>query len=212
MRNFPTVEFFPESHIYLVNGTPTLSVTQILDANSIYPKFGKSDEAAKFGIIGHDIIKKKFDNNLGGWHPSFDPWMAGIEKFFLEQNPQAVHTEFIMGSTRKCGTIDFIGTVRDLSKHKNVCILDWKFWSTASKTVLRCAGFQTAGYVDLFTQGKRKTEARGVVHFFENGYQIYWLTDNHDSVIFQSLENVARLKLEMGLFKFKEAIDETFTD
>ena len=209
----PLIEFDPATHTYKVGGQVVLSVTQVLDANGLYPAFGKSEIAARFGTIGHTTIKMMFDGTLVGYSPSFEPWMGGIRKFFDEQKPEPTGYEKILVSKSCCGTVDFIGKIASMPRmgrymSGRYCLLDWKFWSSANKTLLRLAGFQTAGYEDLHIgeNGKQREKAhRGVVHFQENGeYAIYWLKDPADSLYFQSLLNVAKLKIAMEIHNISQ--------
>ena len=196
----PTISFDPSHHIYQVDGEVKLSVTQVLDANGMYPDFGKSEVNARFGTIGHKIVKMMIEGSLAGYDPAFEPWAIGIRKFIEEQRPVPEHME-IMKYTEKgdyIGTVDFIGMIEFF---KSRCLLDWKFWASTSKLTLTLAGYQTAGYSRLFFGAV--PVRRAVVHFFEEGYTIYPLTDCLDSTAFSSLLNVARLKLKNGIYKLE---------
>ena len=202
------VEFEAERHIYRVDGEVKLSVTQVLDANGMYPEFGKNEAAARFGTIGHKIVKMEIEGKLAGYDPAFEPYMVGIRKFFEEQKPNGMFWEKMKYSDKLdfVGTVDFIGNIQAF---KTIAVLDWKFWSAVNKTILTLAGYQTAGYNLLFTG--RAPLRRAVVHFYPEGYTILPLRDPLDSVAFSSLLNVAKLKLKLGTYKLG-GIDEQCTD
>jgi hypothetical protein len=186
----PEIRFIPESHTYLVDGEPKLSVTQVLDANGMYPEFGKNAAAARFGTIGHKIVKMEIDGKLSGYDPAFEPYMEAMR--YSEKD------DFV-------GTVDFVGYAGQETILRKL-ILDWKFWSAPQKILLTLAGYQTAGYSRLFFGAV--PVRRAVVHFYPEGYTILPLRDPLDSVAFQSLLNVAKLKLKMGIYKPKGQTDD----
>ena len=200
------IVFDAENHIYRVDGEVKLSVTQVIEANGMYPEFGKNESAARFGTIGHKIIAMMFSGTLAGYDPAFEPWMVGIRKFFDEQKPNPLYYEKMIYTENNdfVGTIDFIGARNEESNRTE--ILDWKFWASAQKLLLVLAGWQTAGYNLLFAG--RVPLRRAVVHFYPEGYTIHPLRDPLDSVAFQSLLNVAKLKMKMGIFKPKGVSDD----
>jgi hypothetical protein len=203
----PEIRFIPESHTYLVDGEPKLSVTQVLDANGMYPEFGKNAAAARFGTIGHKIVKMEIDGKLSGYDPAFEPYMVGIRKFIEEQKPVYDYMEAMRYSEKDdfVGTVDFVGYAGQETILRKL-ILDWKFWSAPQKILLTLAGYQTAGYSRLFFGAV--PVRRAVVHFYPEGYTILPLRDPLDSVAFQSLLNVAKLKLKMGIYKPKGQTDD----
>ena len=204
----PEIVFDSEHHIYRVDGKVKLSVTQVIEANGMYPEYGKSESAARFGTIGHKIIAMMFSGTLAGYDPAFEPWMIGIRKFLEDHRPEPEYCEEMKYSEKGdfVGTVDFIG--KTMQHHR--ILLDWKFWSAVNKTILILAGYQTAGYSRLFYGAVPLR--RAVVHFFEEGYTIYPLKDPLDSVAFGSLLNVAKLKVKLGTYKLEEGIDECSAD
>ena len=202
----PEITFDDSNHIYRVDGEVKLSVTQVIEANGMYPEFGKSESAARFGTIGHKIIAMMFSGTLAGYDPAFEPWMIGIRKFFEEQHPNGMFWEKMKYSEKHdfIGTLDFAGNIEAFKNR--ACILDWKFWAAAQKLLLTLAGWQTAGYNLLFSGPV--SIPRAVVHFYPEGYTIHPLHDPLDSVAFLSCLNVAKLKMKMGIYKPKGVSDD----
>jgi hypothetical protein len=206
----PDIVFLPDTHTYLVDGEPKLSVTQVLDANGMYPEFGKNEAAARFGTIGHKIVKMEIEGKLAGYDPEFEPYMVGIRKFIDEQEPVPKFMETMKYSEKGdfIGTVDFIGKLGSQHNPFGRVLLDWKFWSAVNKTIHALAGYQTAGYSRLFFGAV--PVRRAVVHFYPEGYQILPCRDPLDSVAFSSLLNVAKLKKSLGLYKLPGIDEENY--
>jgi hypothetical protein len=176
-------------------------VTQILKNAGITEDWYYTDEAANFGTYGHTVLALELCGALESYDPAFEPWAIGIRKFIKEQNPKpgfglmADSVEIHIPSIRLqfAGTPDFFGCINSL---KRPAILDWKFWTTATKQVLRPAGLQAAGYEILIREKymcKHRFD-RAVVHFFPGDYRIYPLTDPADGPVFMSALNIVKWK------------------
>ncbi len=211
----PVVEYDPGKHLYRVAGEVKPSVTQVFKVAGLYPDYGHGENMT-FGTTGHRVIELILKGQLSGYDPMFEPWMIGIRKFIEIEKPDVFedYSEKVLYSPRYgfAGTPDFFGTLAGRSVLWN---LDWKFWAAASKQLLQLAGMQTAGYTTLFhEQGELPVCRRAAVHFYEEDYRIYTLTDPADWPNFQSALNVTRLKISMGLYSLGERKieDENRTD
>jgi hypothetical protein len=200
------LRFDPEAHRYFLGNREVPGVSAILKSAGFQSAFYRSEEGARFGTVGHQVLHLLLSGRLGEYDPAFEPWMRGIRKFVDEQKPEPYDSpargleRIVFSDLGYAGTMDFAGTCKRFGK--KLCILDWKFWSNSpSNLILGTAGLQTAAYSKAFAEYEmlRMPIERAAVWFFEDGYRMFPMTDATDWNFFLSALNCYKWRERHGL-------------
>jgi hypothetical protein len=200
--------FDPITHKYFRGLVQVPGVSEIMESAGLISEFCKDEVARDFGNLFHGTMRLKFYGRLGAVDPKFIEagWLAGIEKFFAEQNPIPFISpergiERILFSMRYgyAGTLDFFGMI---SLFKNaLCLLDWKTISKPSKPSMKNCDMQTAAYDNLIREYEeiKGKIIRAMVWFYPFGYEILYRPKDHMNSpaawpAFQSALNLKRWK------------------
>jgi hypothetical protein len=177
-------------------------VTSLLGSAGISSPFIHDDFRADFGRKGHKIINLFLRDNLGEYDPFFEPWMIGIRRFKDECGPFDIMLldNTIVYSERYgfCGMPDFLGLAKiaAMGRKKELYLLDWKFWNTATRGQVDDADIQTSAYAHAVLEMKivKAMPKRAVVHFVPNEYHIEPLNDPAAWTTFLSALNIRHWK------------------
>lgn len=200
---YPTVSLDRESHTYTVQEgkgrtRSTLGVTSLLTNAGISPHYYNSDRAARFGTVGHEIMRLFLLDDLEEYDPEFEPWMEGLRLFRQECKPADYQLETPVYSQKLdyAGQLDFLGLVTPPRQRRETYILDWKFWSKATPAVVSAGEIQSEGYgrAALEMGVCTRKPYRALVHFFPGGYNFHLCHDPAAWSIFMSCLNIERWK------------------
>jgi hypothetical protein len=182
------LSFGADPHEYRAeDGHLVESVTQIMHAEGFRIEYQENPAAAAWGNRAHSIVREYGQGTLNEYPEAFQPWMDGILKFFGERMPVGKYEQIVhrkQAAREYAGTLDFEGMIRPSPRP---WILDWKFWAGKSPTLIKLTGIQTAGYA--VARFGPLHPCRGLVWFYEGGYELIPLRDESDYVLWQSILN-----------------------
>jgi hypothetical protein len=204
------VTFDPKEHRYYRNKTDSNGnarlemhgVTSLLKGAGISPLYMNNEALARFGSIGHQILRLRLRDDLAEWDPAFDPWMKGIENFVKDCGPFEIicldDTPVYSVRFGYAGTPDFIGAahIKQMGYRSALYVLDWKFWKTATREKVDDADIQTSAYAMAAREMGliNRPPKRAVVHFQPGEYAIEPLGDPSAWPTFLSAINIRRWK------------------
>lgn len=152
------LSFNEEKHLYLWNGKPVPSVTQVMGRvatkkdddgpwNAISGNFiVGGDTASNFGRAFHKVAEIICQGKKCTYDPVLEPWVKGLRKF-LSDHPELEITKTEIQLYSKM--YNFAGTMDILGYYKGVpIIIDWKTSTGISKTW----NMQTAAYEQLVNE------------------------------------------------------------
>ena len=190
------VEFFPETHKYLVDGVEVPSVTQLVAP--LGEDFDEPDDlvelaveaAADRGVTMHAYIAHRL---TGGDPEDFElpdayaPYADAVELFLSEHRiiPHLIETP--LPGVGFAGTPDLV-----CEFDGNDAILDYKFVSTLAKSRV---GAQLAGYLSLCVTNGIYPELLYAVQFLRTGdYRLYPVGVNNSEEAFGACLELYKLK------------------
>ncbi len=177
-------------------------VTSLLAAAGISSPFIRNEARADFGRKGHKVLALFLRDDLGSYDEQFEPWMVAIRRFKDDCGPFKIIAldNTIVYSERYgfAGTPDFIGTARiaAMGRKEALYLLDWKFWTTATREQVDDADIQTSAYAAAALEMGliKSTPKRAAIHFMPQEYHIEPLTDPAAWPTFLSSLNIRRWK------------------
>lgn len=212
-----SLSFDEEKHVYLWNGKPVPSVTQIFDRVGIReddkspwkplgcPDFAKREHDAVFGRAFHKlanaiVLKKEvsFPEEMLSWHDKIFKFVSryNLEPLFDQQGIPIAEYPMFSVFHKFSGTPDFC--CHD-SKSGNIWIIDWK----SSAIYQKSYSWQTAGYSLLLREvfgGKIFDSREKIVRCTvmvsatkEEPEPIFRNNNPEDFIAFQSILNTYKL-------------------
>jgi len=165
MKAAVKIEYFPEDHIYKVNGIEKLSVNKVLKAEGAMPDFDRfpnSEYKRQLGIYLHSAIKMYFENTLdeSSLTGELRDYFNGFLKFHNDYPISPLEVEKPLYSEKHdfCGTPDCFTSV----------LYDWKASGYTYPHYLLTMG----AYSLLLEENGYKIEEVQLVHITPNNYKI----------------------------------------
>lgn len=190
------VEFFPDTHKYLVDDVEVPSVTQIVAP--LGEDFDEPDDmvelaieaAADRGVTMHAYIAHRL---TGGAPEDFElpdayiPYADAVELFLSEHSIVPLLIETPLPGDGFAGTPDLVCVFDG-----NESILDYKFVSTVAKSR---TGAQLAGYLALCEENGVFPALLYAVQFLRSGeYRLYPTGVNNSTKAFEACREIYRIK------------------
>jgi hypothetical protein len=197
------VEYFPETHTYLLDGIERKSVTKILDENGLSDfSFVEADvlkRAGEFGDAVHSMtsLDDVDDLDVGSLDLDLLPYLSAWRKFKKESGFQLLAMEHIVYSKKYlfAGRYDRRCVLRNING--KLTMLDIKS-GTYNKITVSGTGIQTAGYSIAHDEGmklKDQIKQRVGVWLTETGdYKLEIFTKKSDYTVFRAALTMANFK------------------
>lgn len=182
------IQFIEEGHVYLLDGNPVPSVTEILkplvDLSRVPPE--QLEYKRSVGKAVHKAIEldAQDDLNFDTLDPGIVPFFEAWQKWKLDSRFSVQFTELLVWSAkfRYAGTLDLLGANAQLADCS--WLVDLKcVWTMGAAT-----GPQTAGYAIATTESRGYTiRQRGGVQLLRDGtYRYFPYTNPNDEHVFKA--------------------------